>query len=177
MITSVHYGLGRHTVFLTPEQSANALKFLWVGFCITPSAESTAKISITLMLMRITISPRWKWFFHILIAASVIVTIASLLDVLLSCKPVGRLWDPSLEGHCNVKARTIIIYIQGGKLSLGSIIDCLFESSITDLTGYLVTAALYDTILATSPIILLWDVKINTYRKVSLCGLLALGFL
>ena len=123
MIVSVHYGLGRHAVFLTPEQSNKALKYLWIAFCITPSAESTAKISISLMLMRITISARWKWFFYILIASSIIVTIGSLLDVLLSCKPVGLLWDSSLEGYCDIRARVIIIYIQGGESSEFQSID------------------------------------------------------
>lgn len=40
-----------------------------------------------------------------------------------------------------------------------------------------VTAALYDTLLAVSPIFLLWNVQMNIYKKVMLCGLLALGVL
>ena len=38
-------------------------------------------------------------------------------------------------------------------------------------------AAGYDIILASSPIFLLWKVKINFYDKTLLCGLLGLGFL
>jgi hypothetical protein len=41
----------------------------------------------------------------------------------------------------------------------------------------LVTAALYDIILATSPIFLLWNVHINIRKKMLVCGLLALGYL
>ena len=115
LITSVHYGLGRHTQFLTAEQSKTALKLLWVGFCITPSAEATAKISITLMLIRITTSTRWKCFFYTLIVSFIMITIATLIGILCSCKPVGLLWDLSLKGRCNIGERTVIIYIQGGE--------------------------------------------------------------
>lgn len=38
-------------------------------------------------------------------------------------------------------------------------------------------AAGYDIILATSPVLLLWEVQISRYHKSLLCGLLALGFL
>lgn len=40
-----------------------------------------------------------------------------------------------------------------------------------------VSAALYDTLLAVSPIFLLWNVQMDIYKKMMLCGLLALGFL
>ena len=115
MGTAVHYGLGRHTQYLTEYQAHQALKFLWVGFNITPSAEATAKISITIMLMRITTSKRWKWFFSTLIVLIILITIASLLTILLSCHPIELLWDPSISGSCNAYERTVDIYIQGGK--------------------------------------------------------------
>ena len=38
-------------------------------------------------------------------------------------------------------------------------------------------AALYDILLALSPVGLLWHVQIETRNKWLLCGLLALGFL
>ena len=48
---SVHFGLGRHIRFLRPERSKNAIKFLWIAFCFTPSAEGLAKASISIMLI------------------------------------------------------------------------------------------------------------------------------
>ncbi|MCJ1229370.1 hypothetical protein MMC12_006036 [Toensbergia leucococca] len=152
LATSVHYGLGRHTAFLTPEQSKTALKLMWVSFCIIPCAEATAKISGSLMLIRITTSAKWKWFFYTLIVLIIFMTIIKVFAILFSCRPIGRLWDASLEGHCDVAERTIVIYIQG------------------------VMAALYDVTLATSPIFLLWNVQISRYTKVLLCGLLGLCF-
>lgn len=119
MASSVHHGLGRHIQTLTSEQASNAMKILWIGFCVTPSAEATAKISITIMLMRITTSAKWKYFFVSLITLMIMITIASLFAILMSCWPIQLLWDPTLQGHCNVLERTVVIYIQGGESSFG----------------------------------------------------------
>lgn len=172
MASSVHHGLGKHAVALTTEQASNALKILWIGFCITPSAEATAKISITIMLMRMTTSTKWKYFFMSLIALMIMITIASLFAIMLSCWPIQLLWDPSLHGHCNVLERTVVIYTQGGEFRHESASIC--SSMLKDA---IVMAAAYDIILAASPVFLLWKVKIGTFDKGLLCGLLALGFL
>ena len=172
MATAVHHGLGRHTEFLAATEAQTALKFLWVGFCITPSAEATAKISISIMLMRVTTSVKWRWFFISLIVSFIMITIASLFAVVLSCQPIELLWGSPVKGQCNLLERTVVIYIQGGK-SLFSIA----HSDKDVLIRYLVMAAGYDVVLATSPIFLLCKVQINLYSKILLCDLLALGFL
>ncbi len=115
MSTSVHYGLGRRNV--TPEESAAAIKWLWIAFEVTPSAEVTAKISISLMLIHVTTNKKWKAFFYTLIVFGLITTIMCFCAVLFSCKPTKALWDPTIKGDCNAEARTVIIYIQGGESS------------------------------------------------------------
>ncbi len=132
LITSVHNGLGRHIQVLTAEQSKTALKFLWIGFCITPSAEATAKISISLMLIRITTSARWKCFFYTLIVSSIMITIISLISI-CSCRPVELLWDPSLKGRCDVEERTVVIFIQGGECLAKLVVTAIvtFDSNLT----------------------------------------------
>ena len=92
-----------------------ALKMLWIGFQVTPSAEATAKISITIMLMRITTSKKWHYFFSSLIILIILITIASLYSIMLSCHPVQLLWDPKRHGTCDADERTVDIYIQGGE--------------------------------------------------------------
>lgn len=171
MGVAVHYGLGKHYDTLTPYQARMALKMLWVGFQITPSAEATAKISITIMLMRITTSKRWKYFFYALIVLIIFITVASLYSIMLSCHPVQMLWDPSVPGTCDVLERTVDIYLQGGKRVL------ILVKWNSMLIGAAVIAAGYDVILATSPILLLWNVQISPRSKWLLCGLLGLGFL
>ena len=90
---------------------------------MTPSAEATAKISISLMLIRITTSTKWKRFFYFLIVLFMSVTIMCFFGIILSCIPIQRLWDPSVAGSCNISERTGILYVQGSKhqksLSMG----------------------------------------------------------
>lgn len=117
MGSAVHYGLGRHYDTLDTHSKIMAVKMVWVGFQITPSAEAAAKISITIMLMRVTNSKRWKYFFIILIVLTIFITVASLYSLLLSCHPIQLLWDPSRHGACDTNERTVDIYIQGGKTS------------------------------------------------------------
>ena len=91
-----------------------ALRLLWSALCMTPSAEATAKISISVMLIRITTSIRWKRFFYTLIILFILITIVTLFGVLLPCRPIALLWDPSVAGSCDGAAEAWIFYIQGG---------------------------------------------------------------
>ena len=100
---------------MEPADSRTALKLLWTALCITPSAEATAKISISVMLIRITTSIKWKRFFYTLIVLFVLITIVTLFGVLLPCRPVTLLWDRRVKGSCNTLAEAVIFYIQGGK--------------------------------------------------------------
>lgn len=93
-----------------------AMKLLWVAFSLTPSAEVAAKISISIMLMRVTTSTRWRRFFVALIVINIAVTVMCLFAILMSCWPVQLLWDLARQGHCNVDERTVVIYIQGSKV-------------------------------------------------------------
>lgn len=140
--------------------------------CIIPCSEATAKFSITIMLMRITTSARWKRFFASLIAATVMITVAKFFGIIFSCWPIERLWDVgSAVGHCDVTERTVIIYIQGGKTV------CFIETTFLIVMMVIVMAAAYDVLLATIPVLLLWEVQMSRYGKASLCGLFALGLL
>lgn len=112
---SVHYGLGQHTLSLTRKNAQTALRLLWIAFCMTPSAEATAKISISLMLIRITTSTNWKRFFYVLIVFFMTVTIMCFFGIILSCTPIQSLWDPSVGGSCDIAERTGILYVQGSK--------------------------------------------------------------
>ena len=174
MARSVHHGLGRHMASLNADQASTALRLLWISFCIIPCSETTAKASISIMLMRITTRPKWKRFFVSLIVLMVMITIAKFFAIIFSCRPLKHLWDGSAAGRCNVTERTVIIYIQGGKLGV-QLVPFILRTPLIELR--LVMAAGYDVILASAPVLLLWKVQIKQYEKVSLCGLFALGLL
>jgi len=151
------YGLGRHTATVaaesSPAQVSHAMKLVWVAFQFTPSAEALGKISVALMLMRITTSKKWKYFLSGLIVLDVGFNIGMMFSILMACWPVTMLWDPTVPGHCNLAQRNVMTYFQGG------------------------SAALSDLVLAVAPVILLWGVQIDMQSKLLLCGLLGLGLL
>jgi len=92
-----------------------AMKLTWVAFQFTPSAEATGKISVAIMLMRVTTSKHWKRGFTVLIVLNVLINVGMMFSILMSCWPVQMLWDPMVPGHCNILQRNVMSYIQGGE--------------------------------------------------------------
>ena len=119
---------------------------------MTLSAEAFAKISITLMLIRITTSRRWTWFFYSLIVLFVLVTIVTLFSDVFQCVPLAKLWDPMLvrTGTCNRVSEISTAYLQGSERFPFSEHSWITKNR-PRLTIPAVSAALYDIILATFP--------------------------
>ena len=98
-------------------------------------------------------SKGWKIFLWCFIAFN---TITSLLDAAIifpQCTPVQLNWDHAIKGHC-------------------------WSNEAINATGMAqgVIAAATDFILATLPIIFLWNIKIKKTIKFGICGLMALGY-
>ena len=94
-----------------------SLKIFWAAMFMTPSAEAFAKFSITLMLIRITTSKRWTWFFYSLIGLFAAVTVVTTASDVSQCKPLAYLWDPLSHptGTCDRGAEISTAYLQGGQ--------------------------------------------------------------
>jgi hypothetical protein len=112
--TASIYGLGRHAATLQMPDVIHAMKLVWIAFQFTPSAEATGKISVAFLLMRVTTNKYWKTFFVTLIVLNILINIGMMFSILMSCWPVRMLWDPRVSGHCNIKERNIMSYVQGG---------------------------------------------------------------
>jgi len=108
-----------HLIAVIENGTMTLLKILWAGMFMTPSAEAFAKFSITLMLVRITTSKRWAYFFYTLIGLFAAVTIVTLAADVTQCKPLAFLWDPLSHptGSCDQAAEISTAYLQGGKSS------------------------------------------------------------
>ena len=106
----------------------------------------------------------------------IIFSISTLLNVvadLTRYTPTRLLWDFTAKGHCRSGTMLgVTSYVQGG----GTLLKLSIEG-LKPILRNLVAAAVYDIILATSPIILLRNVMIDRRKKIALCALLALGFL
>lgn len=83
-------------------------------------------------------------------------SLAVIIVLSLSCVPLAALWTPSLRPHAKclaLKTEYNVAYVQSG------------FTIITDL------------LLTISPIVILWNVKIKTGKKIRICILMSLGLI
>lgn len=112
------------------------------------------KISILLFVLRIQNSKlvaRLVWAVMFVMSVVNLITAALLAS---QCRPLSKLWYPTIPGTCFDKDVIIKIgYAQG------------------------VFNVLTDFFCTTTPIFVLWRVQISTRLKVMICGLMSLGLL
>ncbi|MCJ1355675.1 MAG: hypothetical protein MMC33_005667 [Icmadophila ericetorum] len=92
------------------------------------------------------------WLVYGTLLAIFLSYLINIIVVPAQCRPIQKIWDPSLPGNCwgpNVQIDTS--YLQGA------------------------AAALIDLMLAFLPIYFLWDVQISTRVKLGICCLTGLG--
>jgi len=108
------HGLGKNAASLEPSHIMPAMKLTWIAFFFSPSAEGTGKISIALLVMRLTTNKHCKRFFVVFIVLHIAIAIGMSISMLITCRPIQMLWDPRITGYCSIK-KDVMGYIQGGK--------------------------------------------------------------
>ena len=115
----VHYGFGRHKVFLTPHQLLEFQKYTFGEWIQTFATLMWTKVSICLFLLRI---PVQKYFIRPLQAALVVLILSNVVLTILwivQCHPVAAAWDDSIDGKCFSKSqKEYIIFAQASKLRI-----------------------------------------------------------
>ena len=115
----VHYGFGRHKVFLTPHQLQEFQKYTFGEWIQTFATLMWTKVSICLFLLRI---PVQKHFIRPLQAALVFLILSNVVLTILwvvQCRPVAAAWNDSIDGKCFSKLqKECIILAQASKLRL-----------------------------------------------------------
>ena len=113
----VHYGFGKHKIFLTPHQIQEFKKYTFGEWIQTFATLMWTKVSICLFLLRI---PVQKHFIRPLQAALVILILSNVVLTILwivQCRPVAAAWDDSINGKCFSKRQVeCIIFAQASKL-------------------------------------------------------------
>ena len=147
-----HFGLGRHRYYLSHDDYQEYRKYTFGQWIQTFFSLMITKISICLLLLRITII-HWvkrpiQWMIWILIVTNVILTFLWIFQ----CSPVDLYWDKTRSGKCFSKGYTLRV---------------IFAQAIVSI--------LSDFLLATFPIIILCNVRINRKLKIGLCILMGLG--
>lgn len=114
---SVHYGNGRHKVYVTP-QNYQYINFLgYITQVLLFFNIGLLKCSICILILRVKDSPITKWSLYTMIAGLVVTNGACMLILLAQCSPVKKYWIPTTPGTCwNVKIRIYSFYVQVGTL-------------------------------------------------------------
>ncbi|PSK34052.1 hypothetical protein B9Z65_8378 [Elsinoe australis] len=150
------YGLGNHAKNLSYPQIFASLQWIWYCIFIGLPAVVFAKYSIIALLLSVQ-GPNAKkrnWALWGIGAFMMVVTIIQICLSVFECKPVAKLWNPTLEGVCPAKRAA-------GEYSK-------FQGAVGATT---------DFILAVWPVSIVWHLKTSMKVKVGFCLLMAIGIL
>ncbi len=154
VVVQIHYGYGRHKLYLTQRQYIEFEKYSYGEWIQTFQTLIFTKISICFFLLRIPVEKRFirpiQATIFILIVSNIILTLLWILQ----CNPVARAWNTQTPGTYFTNAQLQRIIISQALISIIS-----------------------DFVLALFPIVLLWKVQIALRTKAGICILMGLGLL
>ena len=171
LTTSVSYGFGKHQHVIPSQNLVPALMYHWIAQPFLVTGILVARISITVLLIRLF--PTKELLRRFLIVITVINTVSTVIPVTLifACTPVQRQWDESLPGHCvSPHLQAAFAITKAGILlflsrSRNFINDKLGLSAITDLS-----TALW-------PIAIIWKLHMRLRDKAALGFIFGLSLL
>ncbi|KAF2108458.1 hypothetical protein BDV96DRAFT_652710 [Lophiotrema nucula] len=150
----VEYGGGRHTVYLKMK-AVDVAK--WSTIAQLPFIISTTltKVSIALMILRISNSKKLKWAMAPLVTVVVCVNLAGIVILAARCKPFESNWNYAIpKPKC--WPRTVLKnqnYLQG------------------------IVSIVSDLVYTVLPIFVVWGLNITRRQKIAISGLIGLGLL
>ncbi|CAF9936397.1 MAG: hypothetical protein ALECFALPRED_006841 [Alectoria fallacina] len=152
----LHYGFGRHEYYLNDHQIQEFKKYIFGEWIQTFFTLMFTKVSICLLLLRISPNKRIIRPIQSLVAFLVLSNVVLSLVWILQCIPVDGAWDAK-------KQKTAKCFTQG------QVQRVIISQAIISIIS--------DFILAGFPIIILRNAQIRFRHKILLCGLMGLGLL
>ncbi|KAH8176403.1 integral membrane protein [Sarocladium implicatum] len=156
-IAAVKHGFGRHIYTLTPSQRTLAIKYQTIAYVPGIISSAIPKLAVVALLTRVFANTASRWhrvFLWVMTITCYIFNAIVAAFVLLQCRPLQVLWDPSTEGSCwnrNIQIRIAV--------------------SAT------VFSAVVDLYLALYPTIVLTILRISRIKKFMLSFALGFGFI
>lgn len=149
----IGYGFGRPVYYLDEHQLQEFMKYSYGEWLQTFATLTFTKISICLLLLRITITRAFIIPLYIAIAILAVSNVVLSLCWILQCTPhLDKAWNTKMPGHCFSKGQLERIIISQAIISIIS-----------------------DYFLSAFPILILRKVQISFRSKVGLCLLMGLG--
>ncbi|PQE28129.1 integral membrane protein [Rutstroemia sp. NJR-2017a BBW] len=152
---SVHWGLGRHIQFLSPDEITNSIKWIYLCEFFSIMSPGFGRISFAFLLLGLIPPTKWRQrYLWSIITCQFIVDVVTVIISFSQCRPMRGFWDSNVHAHCwlpSVQQRTG--YFQGSVCSL------------------------VDMLLALFPASLFWSLQMKLRMKISLSILMGLGLL
>ncbi|KAE8372123.1 hypothetical protein BDV26DRAFT_274735 [Aspergillus bertholletiae] len=146
-------GFGRKfSDFDRPQDIEKALFWWWLGQSAYIWVVTMARLSIAMLLLRITTRPRDSIVTYTVMVLAVVVGLPFWFVLMLQCHPVQEFWQRTSHGSC---------------ISTKYVIDVTYI--------YSAVACLCDLTLGLYPIYLLKDMRLSWRSKWALAAILAMG--
>ena len=113
-----HFGLTKSDPTLTAAQQISLTKWAFANLVVLIIANMFVKLAIGLFLLRIFTTSRTRsWVVYGILAFVVATSISAAIAVLCECRPIAKLFNPSIPGSCvSDTTRDAIPYFQSSKL-------------------------------------------------------------
>jgi len=173
----VHYGVGRHAMYLDPDNIIEAVKMIWLTTPFSTMSACFGKISIALLLKRIINRNRIQVaFLWSLIISLLLVNLLLTIITFAQCRPAKFLWEqfnPQVpyKGKCwSPKVQRNYGYFQGGR---SLILDHQQNPIKTNIL--LAFSSFSDLVLALFPILIVRKLHMELKLKIGLVIVMGLG--
>ncbi|GFG18966.1 hypothetical protein IFM5058_09558 [Aspergillus udagawae] len=142
----------RFSQFDSVEDIHTALMWWWLGQSAYVWVVATARISIAMLLLRLTVQRRQSAVMYLVIGLTATVGLAFWLTLTLQCHPVQEFWQRTGRGHC---------------IGTQYVVDIAYL--------YSATACLCDFTLGLFPLYILKDLQMSWRSKWALRVILSMG--
>lgn len=130
-ISMVLYGLGRHKYYLSDYDYKMLLKWDYLDWPQTFLTLAISKISICLLLLRLSQLSKLKKVLHWLVLFIVATHLLLMVLMIVQCRPVEKAWNTAIDGTCFSKNIIGSILIAQGWRSFASILRTCSKCVLT----------------------------------------------
>ncbi|KAL8668764.1 MAG: hypothetical protein Q9168_006622 [Polycauliona sp. 1 TL-2023] len=151
-------GLGVHAANLSDPESTELeiLKYNTFFQMVNVLCTLFTKFSISVYILRIKNDRPLRILLWVLMVSMSLATLAVIISLSVSCIPLRALWTLSLQAHAKC-------------LPLATVYNVAYVQS-----GFTIVIDLFLTV---SPMVILWNVRIDTRKKIRICSLMSLGLI
>ena len=97
----MHHGFGRHAYYLPLEQQIRIVKLVFLAEFFVALLTMFVRISVALFLFRLfTVTRSRKMAFFAFIAFLLVANLILMFIAFGTCRPLGKLWNPTIPGTC-----------------------------------------------------------------------------